>query len=210
MISSPKYIHRSACSNKNYSVVLLLSQMRSHLQHNGFTLIELIIVIVILGILSVIAAPKFMDLGSDARAASLNGIAGQMRSTISLATAKARINGLRAVSSNPSGIQAGYIVDVDVDVDFGFGSAEVDFRNLCPESEAELGTQLNFINLLNLSLTDDMSSDQGNRYTIIRYEPLPTNNLNSTTISPLPAGCYVIYDSFGDPDCTVVVMQDDC
>lgn len=40
--------------------------MRS--KQNGFTLIELIIVIVILGILAVVAAPRFIDLSADARA----------------------------------------------------------------------------------------------------------------------------------------------
>lgn len=49
-------------------------------KEQGFTLIELIVVIVILGILAVTAAPKFMNLTSDANSAVVKGLAGAIRS----------------------------------------------------------------------------------------------------------------------------------
>lgn len=63
-------------------------------RQGGFTLIELVVVIVILGILAVTAAPKFLNLQSDARASSLQGLKGAMSGAAGIVYGKAAIEGV--------------------------------------------------------------------------------------------------------------------
>lgn len=65
--------------------------MKTLQKQAGFTLIELVVVIVILGILAATAAPKFIDLTGDAKQSVMEGVKGSMNSAIDLAHSKALV-----------------------------------------------------------------------------------------------------------------------
>ncbi|OGT59786.1 MAG: hypothetical protein A3E85_02145 [Gammaproteobacteria bacterium RIFCSPHIGHO2_12_FULL_45_12] len=55
--------------------------MRVRMSSQGFTLIELVIVIALIGILAAVAIPKFIDLSSTAQTSATQGIAGALASS---------------------------------------------------------------------------------------------------------------------------------
>lgn len=89
-------------------------------KQKGFTLIELIIVIVILGILAVTAAPRFIDLQSDARAKTLEGVKAALQGASQLVFAKSAIAGTQ--NADPGTVTIGTNTVTTV---FGYPDAEI-------------------------------------------------------------------------------------
>lgn len=104
-----------------------LSSLRRGAQA-GFTLIELIVVIVILGILAATALPKFASLGGDARVAKLNAAAGSIRSAAAMYHGRWLARGATgAISAIETGVDlnaTGYPTAATIATAAGLGSTE--------------------------------------------------------------------------------------
>uniref|UniRef100_Q0HZH9 Methylation site containing protein n=1 Tax=Shewanella sp. (strain MR-7) TaxID=60481 RepID=Q0HZH9_SHESR len=110
-------------------------------RQQGFTLIELVVVIIILGILAVTAAPKFINLQSDARASAIQGMKGAIQGANSLVYSKAALAGKEKEATYKLDI-AGTSSDDDDDVDivYGYMAATQDALEAGMDVKFDVGT----------------------------------------------------------------------
>ena len=90
-------------------------------KQSGFTLIEMVVVMVILGILAAVALPKFVDMSSQARIAKMNGAVGSVQSSITLVHAKWLAQGSPSGATPTIDVEGGISLVPNVATDMAFG-----------------------------------------------------------------------------------------
>lgn len=130
--------------NNNYQVAKISSLSKLHKyfsmhSQQGFTLIELIIVIVIVGILVVTAAPRFFDLTGDANKSTLQGVRSAMQGGAQLVYAKAAIAGQQeGVTAADNTIEVG---GQTIRINYGYpDAAQVNATNIAGWLQVDVGT----------------------------------------------------------------------
>jgi prepilin-type N-terminal cleavage/methylation domain-containing protein len=108
-------------------------------KNKGFTLVELVIVIVILGIIAAVTVPAYVDIREDAKLSALKATLGTLRAAIALKYAESAVDG-SAAAAFPGSITGSMFSDGAVPADPFNNSNEVTTGNPLPTADGTQGS----------------------------------------------------------------------
>ncbi|MEZ8065878.1 type II secretion system protein [Vibrio sp. 10N.222.54.F12] len=161
-------------------------------KQSGFTLIELVVVIVILGILAVTAAPRFLNLQGDARTSSMQGLRGAMAGATGIVYGRAAVDGREAQIKTGDAGTTPQTTD-NIAINFGYPTATaigVLPRGIETAVVGLPGTDWVVVNVTETGVVPDAVA-----YSFAGTDPLQANNgfVYDATTPANNNGCFVIY-----------------
>ncbi|MGB0466087.1 MAG: type II secretion system protein [Pontibacterium sp.] len=148
-----------------------MKQHRKSRSQQGFTIVELVVVIALLGILAAVALPRFLTVSDDARQAVFEHLEGKLHSVANLVHAQAVLKGAGTDSVNTSDVVIDGLV---ADLNYGY-----------PQANVSTAGHADIIDLMELTLSGGLTLSTGTGATVRIGYDIADN------------GCYIQYQ---EPD----------